>query len=154
MKSERLQSWGQIAEIVSGVAVVITLVFLAFEIRSNTNAVKIDTYDRLVADVANWQMMVATNNELGEAIAVGGPRADDLRSDYQNFIVNRSAQSLWIIYERAFLQWEAGNISDVQFGRFRSQICTRPIIGTSLDASLRRNTSASFTTFRDECRSD
>ena len=154
MTNSKLQNWALIAELTSGAAVVLSLVFLAVEIRSNTNAVKIDTYDQLVADAADWQMLIATDNELGEATRVRSSEGSDMLNEYQTFISERSGQSLYIIYERAFLQWDAGNITDVQFDRFRTQMCGNrgPRSGSTLDEALRRNTSRSFTEFRDRCR--
>jgi len=149
----KLQRWALSAEIISGFAVVITLIFLAIEIRSNTEAVRINTYDQLVADIADWDMLLATDNELGEAMMTRINEGIENMTDYQAFIDRRPGRSLYTIYERAFLQWEAGTITSRQFERFRSRICAIDLAESNpaLDSNLRGATSQNFTEFRDQC---
>lgn len=51
MDKEKLQVWALTAEIISGVAVVATLLFLAFEMRDNTNAAQAQTFQTLMQEI-------------------------------------------------------------------------------------------------------
>ena len=153
MTNDKLQKWALIAEIGSGIAVLVTLIVLVIEVRSNTDAIKTDTYDRLVAEVIDWNTTIATDNEVGDAMRVFNFEGSDSANESQRYIIQRFIRSLWMIYERAFLQWEEGNMSDAQFVRFRTPICRGlpEAIGLNLDIALRRQTSPSFSEFRDDC---
>ena len=50
MENHRLQHMALIAEVISGIAIVITLAFLAIEMRANTNAIRAQTYRRLCSN--------------------------------------------------------------------------------------------------------
>jgi len=45
---KKLQAWALVAEVISGIAVVATLILLAFEMRDNTNASQAQTYQLLM----------------------------------------------------------------------------------------------------------
>ncbi len=55
MRSDQLQKWALGAEIAGAVAVVITLGFLAFQMRENTNAVQAQTYQALMQELNDWR---------------------------------------------------------------------------------------------------
>ena len=46
----KLEKWALIAEIIGGIAIVLSLVFVGIEIRRNTNAAYAATYDQILAD--------------------------------------------------------------------------------------------------------
>ncbi len=66
-----IQDWGAIGEIVGGVAVVVTLIYLALQIRQNTRAVRLSTSHAVTEDVRNMFALMAEQTELTEAIHKG-----------------------------------------------------------------------------------
>ncbi len=52
----RLERLALIAEIIGGIAIVITLIVLIYETRQNTIATYAASYDQLAADMADWRM--------------------------------------------------------------------------------------------------
>ena len=51
MKTIKLQEWALFAEVLGGIAIVITLIFLVLETRANTNAIQVQTYQSLTAEL-------------------------------------------------------------------------------------------------------
>ena len=66
-----IQDWGAIGELVGGVAVVVTLIYLALQIRQNTRAVRLSTSHAVAEDVRNMFALMAEQTELTEAIHKG-----------------------------------------------------------------------------------
>lgn len=52
----KLSGWASIAEIISGTAVLITLVFLVFGIRENTEITRAAAYDRNIDSLNQWRL--------------------------------------------------------------------------------------------------
>ena len=70
---------GAIAEAVGAVAVIITLVYLTFQLRQNTKAIEHSTSRGVLDDASQWQYKVIENPELAE-LYIAGMREDDLSS--------------------------------------------------------------------------
>ena len=64
MNRSNIQNIAQVAEIVAGISIVVTLAFLAFEMRSNTDAIRAQTYQELMTQVNEWRGMTVVNEEL------------------------------------------------------------------------------------------
>ena len=62
--NQKLSDWASIAEIVSGVAVVITLIFLIVGIRENTNVVRASAFSDNLSAFNDFSMTVAADAEL------------------------------------------------------------------------------------------
>ena len=56
--------WAQFGEFVSSIAVVATLVFLVFEVRENTGAVRTESYGESIDRLNNWRLELASSKEL------------------------------------------------------------------------------------------
>lgn len=70
---------GAIAEAVGALAVIITLVYLTFQLRQNTKAIEHSTSRGVLDDASQWQYKVIENPELAE-LYIAGMRDDDLSS--------------------------------------------------------------------------
>ena len=120
MNNVNLQRYALIAEIVGGLAVVITLIFLILEIRANTEAVRINSYDQLVKDVAAWRLNLANNPHLLDVISRSGVEPI---SESESLPVRSAFISLFQTYERAFIQFESGYLTELMWERFRRAMC-------------------------------
>ena len=58
MRSDQLQKWALGAEIAGAFAVVVTLGFLTFEMRGNTNAVQAQTYQALMQELNDFRQLL------------------------------------------------------------------------------------------------
>jgi len=122
--NQKLSDWASIAEIISAVAIVISLIFVGIEIRRNTEAEYLSSYDRLLAEVTNWRMTLATNPE---TFAAWLSYREAIDPDSIDPIVWRTGQTVGIalvqIYERAYYARIYGSIGDAEWSRFQRIMC-------------------------------
>ena len=118
MNSERVKNWAHIAEIVSSVAVVFTLVFLIFEIRANSDLIRANTFDRSIESLIELRMNIASNDGSLKVMADhwGVESPDELR---RQLLVN----SLWSIYEKTYYAQQYDFIGQAEWERFETRIC-------------------------------
>jgi hypothetical protein len=122
--NQKLSDWANVAEIVSGVAVVVTLIFLIIGIRENTDITRASMYDRTLDSVNQWRMTVANNDKLLKAWSDRGPDLDmEQWSGPDRLRLLFLANSLWGTYEKAFYAREYSIIGDNEWVRFETQIC-------------------------------
>jgi len=62
--NQKLADWASIAEILSGIAVVITLIVLVVGVRENTEVVRASMFDSIVDKMNGFQATVATDPDL------------------------------------------------------------------------------------------
>ena len=119
----KLADWVPLAEIVSGIAVVISLVFLALGIKENTEITRADVYDRNVESLNAWRMHLSSSAELTRLYqALLFDEAEDLSLDEQYrllLVVNQ----LWGIYEKSYYANQYGTLGDSEWTRFNRQTC-------------------------------
>ena len=148
----KLQNWAQIAEISSGVAIVISLVMLVVEVQQNTSAVQASTYDRLLSDHTQWRMNLATDTDAMEAYLLrmeqAIPSPEELRDS--------RGRQVWIsgimLWERAYFAREYGTLGDSEWQRYESNMCESDVQYAIQD--LEFFVSAEFWRFLSACRSD
>jgi hypothetical protein len=70
---------GAIAEAVGALAVIITLIYLTFQLRQNTKAIEHSTYRGVLDDANQWQYKVIDNPDIAE-LYIAGMRGDELSS--------------------------------------------------------------------------
>ena len=149
----KLSDYAQIAEIVSGIAVVITLIFVVVEIRNNTEVTKAATFDSIQADLADYQLQSLNNEEFGEIVMQLQSGGVQSLSPRQLEINTVRTLVQFKHYERAFSQWKYGNLDDEAWERFRNSICRwrgeefEQIVGSRIE----NNSIRSFIDYRREC---
>lgn len=117
----KLEKWALIAEIVSGAAVLVTLVFLVVGIQENTDVTRFSVYSGLLDEL----------NE-NERTRLANP---DLRPAWEAYIqetgeAGNSDGPLWGMvaltfrsYEKAFFARKYQIIGEAEWGRFERLIC-------------------------------
>lgn len=122
MNDNRLQKWALFAEIIGGLAVVVTLVFLIYETRENTNAIQAQTYQSLTAEL-NRTRETAILSDLNSlqmrrsTEGVGSLTPSEIRK------VRFLAQSVWGVYESAYYAQIRGILGEQEWSRFSIAIC-------------------------------
>jgi len=121
MKNKQFRKWALAAEIVSAVAVVVTIAFLAFQMRDNTNAMQAQTYQELMRDINNWRSSIRD----AEWVLSGATLAEEIAggSSAEIGLIRMTFLELWGIYEAAFFAKERGVLGDNEWGRFEFMIC-------------------------------
>ena len=105
----KLEKWATVAEIVSGVAVVVTLVVLVIGIRENTATVRATAAATSRDNLANFnEQALALSGENFELIA----RTFEPTTTWEDFT---SSEQLWLqLFQRAFVQR-----TEAQYFRYR-----------------------------------
>ena len=146
----QLEKWAHLAEIVSGAAIVITLILLVFEVRQNTSAILASSYDRLLSDHIQYRMDLATSTETLDAYLTANDREplanDELRAE--------RGRMTWIsgvmLWERAYFAQRYGNLGESEWQRYRSNMCDSDVDAAIGD--LEFFVSAEFWQFLQDCR--
>ena len=138
--NQKLSDWASIAEIVSGIAVVITLVFLVVGLRDNTEINRAASFDRNMESVNQWRAQLAQDPELLRIWQSRG-QPDDL-AEIERGQLRFLIFWLWGIYEKSYYAHAYGIIGSDEWSRFEVQLCEQR---TAMDRSYWDN-SANFLT--------
>ena len=131
MKKIELQEWALAAEIIGGLAVVVTLIFLVSETRDNTNAIQAQTYQSLTAAL-NENRKEAATSEMSVIIRKFSDTGLASLSQDESFRLMMNTEGKWGIYESAFYARERGVLGQDEWVRFHNAICRN----LDLDKSL------------------
>ena len=121
MRADQLQKWALGAEIAGAVAVVITLGFLTFQMRENTNAVQAQTYQALMRELNDWRTQLSEERLILEQ--------KHTQEGWQNLtiveqrLIRVRSLILWSIYESAYYANERGVLGEREWIRFDLAIC-------------------------------
>ena len=122
MRSDQLQKWALGAEIGGAVAVLITLGFLVFQMRENTNALQAQTYQALTQELNDWRTHWSDTERLILAQKHGQEGWQNLTRVEQRQIRMRSLIQ-WSIYESAYYANQRGVLGEREWTRFDRAIC-------------------------------
>ena len=121
----KLSVWASMAEIASGIAVVITLIFLIIGINHNTAVTRAQMFDSTLRGLADFRTLLISDPEIaslwdafrrGEADTLTGPDVTRIR---QFVILTYEAQ------QRAYYAWRYGVLGASEWSRFENQICAQ-----------------------------
>ena len=107
---------GAIGEIVGAIAVILTLGYLAVQIRQNTRWLRASIADSHYRGVVDWITSVASDRELGKTFFVGIERFDKLSEDDQRQFLLLIFSQLKL-FERLHYQLCQGNIEEELWNR-------------------------------------
>ena len=113
----------EIGEVLSIVAVLVTLIFLIVEVRENTAAIRTESYGESIARLNDWRLELAADRNLsrlfvefnsGEEI-----NPDAIERQQIVFIIS----SLWNIYESAYFANDYGTLGESEWVRMEQMMC-------------------------------
>ena len=96
----KLADFASLAEVVSSVAVLITLVFLVMGIRENTEITRASVFESNINSLMQWRSQIAQDPEIA-AMMSGAIDADSLDRVDQYRLIQMTANGL-SIYEKAY----------------------------------------------------
>lgn len=121
--NQKLSDWANIAQVVSGIAVVITLVFLIVGIQENTDVNRAAMYQESSNSLNEWRRDVLSDPEIAELFyaflnnqAEGIEGIDRIR--LTQLILNN-----FQISENAFFAQRYGLLGTAEWSRFERSIC-------------------------------
>ena len=117
----------KIFEFVGMTAVVLSVIFLAMEIRQSNRISKADSYSRSIEQLNEWRMEVVSDPQLLEAFVA----ANEYEVGSLNPIENRRTimiyTSLLGIYENAYFSYRYGVLGSEEWSRFENRLCQTQI---------------------------
>lgn len=100
-----------IAQILAAIGVILTVVYLAIQIRKNTHATHSQTYQLATASLAEMAAIVGTDKELARIFLTGMENPKQLKDD--EFVqFGYLGISLFRRFENVFFQYQSGMIND------------------------------------------
>lgn len=121
--NQKLSEWANIADIFSGIAVVITLVFLIVSVQANTAALRATAYESNLDDINAFQYEILSNpDSLRVFEAWANDRGENLDSSDQfrlNLILGVQARE----FESSYFAYRYGLIGEQEWGRLSGSLC-------------------------------
>ncbi|MBL4869322.1 MAG: hypothetical protein JKX72_00035 [Robiginitomaculum sp.] len=136
MKNDSLQKWALVAEIVGGVAIVLSLAFVGFQIRQgseqtelNTRAVEVSAYQDLISQMNNMYLELLGDSEMNDLVFMF--MTNELVPDEQQ----RRQLFIYMGYvfrhaEMAYYQFSRGLISEEQL--YSVTVPLRQVLNTEM----------------------
>lgn len=137
MEEQRIKNWALVAEIVSGIAVVVSLVFLIVEIRGNSDLIRANAFNRSIESLIDFRTQIASNDASLHVMAGHWGIEDPDLLRRQLLVVN-----MWSIYEKTYYSQQYGLVGPAEWQRFETRICGY----TSSDLEFWSNNVAKFLT--------
>jgi hypothetical protein len=113
----------QFTEIVSGIAVLVTLVFLYIEVRENSAVIRASSYTQSTAMINEWRYQGANNPELTRlfrAFMNGETNTfNEIEAQQFSFFIG----ALWGVYESSYYSKGYGILGEQEWRRFETQAC-------------------------------
>ncbi len=88
---------GAIAELIAAVAVVVTLVFLAIQIRTNNELARTANRDKTVDQFNEWRHLLGSNKAVAD-LWMRGCRGDDDLDEIEQFQFAEMARAFFLMY--------------------------------------------------------
>ena len=102
-----LSDLANIGQVIGAIAVVISLIYVALQIRQNTNAVRSATAQTVHEHFAKWYHLVAADDELAQIVA-NGLRDYGSLSEQQRVRFIAAFMAFLSYSQNAFLKWREG----------------------------------------------
>jgi len=123
MKSEQLQKWASVAEIIASIAVVLSLIYVAMEIDSNTRALQASTRQEFAA--LDIQLVATPLDPLTLATAIDKySKGEDITS-LEDSQLYRNQQIQIRVFENAFYQYNIGALRKSDWDRYQAYLSSR-----------------------------
>ncbi len=132
--NQKLSDWASIAEIVSGIAIIVTLVFLTLGLRDNTNTTRTLVYQQLLGALNEMNIAVMQDQELSTLWI-------DDRGKGVGELSDQERTRLIVLYRLAFRNFDAayyasqyGTLGASERERFENSTC---VTYEGMDESIR-----------------
>lgn len=114
MSGPKLNSWVEIAEIVSAIAVVISLIYVGMEIRRSTLESDADIQSELLSYTIQRRYLLLENEDLSTLLIKGYESPSQL-SKAEKLRFQSYVEILYVAWERAFMSKRSGVFSEELF---------------------------------------
>ena len=121
----KLEKWALIAEIIGGVAIVLSLVFVGLEIRGNTQIAMAEAYERNIDSINEWRLELIRDPSLVATAGVFYERfgEDATDAEVERFRLNLLLNAVFGVYEKSYYALQYGILGPDEWIRFERQAC-------------------------------
>lgn len=134
----KIRELNSLMELIGGLAVLVGLIFVGFELKQNTEAVQASTLQNLTDESQEYLLLLAQDEELNriwrQAVAEGIGSLNESEASRLVFLY----RAQWIRFQNAYLQWRRGTLDDEDWAFYRGVICRKE--GDAGSPSLRGTT--------------
>ena len=123
---QKLSDWASIAEVVSGVGVIVTLTFLVLGIRENTEVTRASMYAGNLDRSIEFRQEVVNDPELSRLWMnfINGDVSElDALDALEKYRVQQLFLNIFQIYERAYVLERYGLLGAAEWGRYQVAMC-------------------------------
>lgn len=110
-----LQELGSLGEIIAALATIVTLIYLAVQIRQNTQSVRMSAETEMSHQFAQWSAQVVNNPDLGRIWDTAAGDMESLTDDEKRVYLWYVAE-LFFLYEGQFHLFDGGHIDEASWG--------------------------------------
>jgi len=104
-----LDTLGNLGDFIGGIGVIVTVIYLAFQIRQSTASTKSASYQAVVSAVSDWSRTVGSDRDLARIVRIGTQDPSQLEVDeytqYEMLIISVSRN-----FENVHYQHQCGGI--------------------------------------------
>ena len=122
MDKDKLRNWALVAEVVSGIAVIVTLAILVFEMRNNTSATQAQTYQLLMQEMNNYRRLF-TQPDLAAVVLKYRHHGWENLDPVEQRQFYSTATIRWGFYESAYYANKRGVLGEPEWQRFERAFC-------------------------------
>ena len=123
MKRPSLADVAHLAEIVGAVAIVISLLYVGQELKSNTAAVKAASLQSITNASSGSILAIAENGELARIRLIGDQELSQL-TNVERFQYRMYYRQLWLHMQNVWSQWKLGIVEDDVWEGYERAMCT------------------------------
>ena len=113
-----LEGFNYIAEIIASFAVIVSLIYLAVQLRQNTNAVRLSTMHNVTEELRDWNKGIAGNGSVASILLRGMQNPDDMGGEDKLRFYCLLYSMFWAL-ENAFVQHNAGALDADEWAGIR-----------------------------------
>jgi hypothetical protein len=114
-----LEDLGNIGEFVAAVAVVVSLIYLALQIRQNTSSVRASTFHQSASSAADFTRAIGEQKEVARILRTGLRGIEQLEDDDDRVRFVMLLHTLFRQYEDFFFQRQAGTLGSESWDAWR-----------------------------------
>lgn len=142
----KLEKWALVAEVVGGIAIVLSLVFVGLQIRSSTQLSRAMAYERNIDSLNDWRLELIGDPELTSLLGTfsGVLSANATATEVNEFRLNLLLNVIFGVYEKSYFAEKIGIMGPDEWARFESQACLNR--SRALDRGLWENMERLLTT--------
>jgi len=117
-----IQDIGSIAELIASIGVIVSLIYLAIQVKQNTQSNKIAATQNLATANIDMNRDIALNRELAELIQKGSSVGLSGLSEVDQLQLSAQMMALYHQFDLAYHQYNAGHLEEEIWKKFEYEI--------------------------------